>query len=165
MSTPVCLDPDNGIWRLVKNGDDAANPSDMQNVIFDMFAGNRSHGVFIGGVVEDAELTHVQNPLGPNQTSNNSYLKTISLGNSFTAPPQFLFQALNPSTGGWTTQYSSGAITYENVNNVLFPRGSILIPVCMISQTEIKIGYNVVSYPNAVMTTPPTKYTYRVFRL
>ena len=160
MSNPLCINVAAGIFRLVKNGDNAASPSDPANVVFDAF-GLPYQGVFLGGSVSTASgFSVTNNALQPQQTSNKTYSLTIGLGKTFAKPPQLLWQCRNPLTGGWSNQYGE-----TTVNPGTSPTtGSALTVFGYATTTTIVVGYTIVNFSSPTTMTPPSNFSYRVFQ-
>jgi hypothetical protein len=163
MSVPFKIDPINGIFRSVKNGDDAVSPSAKSNVTFDAF-GNKIHGLNLYGTVNYSQLVAKPNPFPNGGASSTQYMEyVVNFPETLSYAPMVFAQYKNPS-GVWVNVYQDSQLSSPNP---WIPwsaaGGSIGTAMILPFSNCIKVIWYVINYPNSKGTTPPLAYSYRVF--
>ena len=114
MTIPFDIAPASSIFRTAINGDNAASPSSLKNVMFDAF-GAKLHGMTLGGVVPWSSFA------GP--YVNQLYYPSLHLSNpyfqyTYTFPQALAYCPIvvvlwQLASGAWTDNYAvtSGSIT------------------------------------------------------
>ena len=166
-TNPFRVDPHNGIFRAVINGDNAASPSSPSNVVFDAFAG-AYQGVFAAGVVPLSAMS--SSTVG----STTTWTHTVSFGKTFANPPQLLCLAQR-SSGVWTSQFTSGnaalgssyQITDDStISNGVSGTGAGCYAWGYTTTTGVVLGATQHVYSGSgSVAPPPANWSYRVFQI
>lgn len=163
MSSTACLDPKNGIFRWVVNGDDARNPSTSANILFDAL-GNKVHGITMSGIVPYSSFGSATSYNPNNPQASSAYYRgyQINFPQALDYVPFFSHMVQGPD-GTWYGEYIDNQVTYSNNGGIFLPNGTSGTSGAFATNTYILLYYQVINFPNSKAVSTPQAYSYRLF--
>lgn len=167
MPVAFVMDPSQGIFRAVKNGDNAMAPSTPSNVIFDAY-GNKVHGMSFSG---QAPFSAFSGPInfstGNSQVVSSQYwIYTVNFPEALPYVPLATFTFQN-SNGVWSPTYQSGttSLSGSGSGGITFTNehGTSAAGIGFVTTTSVNLFLVKIDYANATSYTPFQAASYRVF--
>lgn len=162
------INPSGGVFRAVKNGDNALAPSTPSNVIFDAY-GNKLHGMSFGGIVTWSQFAGPSNytpQYAPQAISAQYWGCQINFPEPLDYVPFATF-AFQDSNGDWSPTYNSGNVTVAWSGGGGFVQGTIqgtaAIGGGFATTSYVFLSLAVIKYQRPVGYTPFQAASYRLF--